>query len=108
MSTKSYRFGLVGPAGMEVTLCGYEGTKPCKNAGLTLEMFSMIASYFNNTFNYTIQPLNATDIMGTLNYDTKLYNGYLGQLQSGEIDLLIGAFSITEERRHYFHFSLPL
>ena len=68
----------------------------------------MIATYFPSHINYTLikLPLNLT--YGTLIRDNVTFDGALGYLQRGEIDLVMASYVPTPERVAHFHLSQPL
>ena len=78
------------------------------NPGIAVELFALIARHLK--LQYDILPLTTGHEYGKivgLNETTgkPLFNGYLAYIQNGSVDMVLGPYSMFDDRKDNFHFA---
>ncbi|KAI4493411.1 hypothetical protein M0804_001587 [Polistes exclamans] len=77
-----------------------------KNNKLT-KLLGVIVMELSKTINFTVDVLEPVDAYGSWDKENETWNGVIGQLVSGEIDLGVAEFTVTTNRMEAVDFTLP-
>ncbi|XP_043487521.1 uncharacterized protein LOC122514650 [Polistes fuscatus] len=77
-----------------------------KNNKLT-KLLGVIVTELSKTINFTMEVLEPVDAYGSWDKENETWNGVIGQLVSGEIDLGVAEFTVTTKRKEAVEFTLP-